>query len=80
MLLVPCSEANKTLFAAQQLHGTARIWWDNYRAMLPADHVVTWEEFKTTFRVHHILEGLLERKLNEFLVLTHGNRTVLQYA
>ena len=80
LLAVPCSEANKTLFATQQLHGTARIWWDNYRAMLPADHVVTWEEFKTTFRVHHILEGLLERKLNEFLVLTQGNRTVLQYA
>ena len=80
LLLVPCSEANKTLFAAQQLRGTACIWWDNYRAMLPADHIVTWEEFWTAFRVHHIPEGLLERKLNEFLVLTQGNRTVLQYA
>ena len=33
----------------QQLRGTARIWWDNYRTMLPADHVVTWEEFRTAF-------------------------------
>ena len=48
--------------------------------MLPADHVVTWEEFRTTFRVHHIPEGLLEQKLNEFLVLTQGNSIVLQYA
>jgi hypothetical protein len=80
LLPVPCSEANKTLFAAQQLHGTARIWWDNYHAMLHADHVVTWEEFRTAFKAHHIPEGLLERKLNEFLVLTQGNRTVLQYA
>ena len=48
--------------------------------MLPADHVVTWEEFRTAFRAHHIPEGLLEWKLNEFLVLTQGNRTVLQYA
>ena len=80
LLPVPCSEANKTLFAAQQLRGTARIWWDNYRAMLPADHVVTWEEFRTAFRAHHIPKGLLERKLNEFLALTQGNRTVLQYA
>ena len=54
LLPVPWSEANKTLFAAQQLCGTARIWWDNYRAMLPADHVVTWEEFRTAFRAHHI--------------------------
>ena len=48
--------------------------------MLPADHVVTWEEFRTAFRAHHIPEGLLERKLNEFLALTQGTRTVLQYA
>ena len=37
LLPVPCFEANKTLFAAQQLCGTARTWWDNYCAMLPAD-------------------------------------------
>ena len=48
--------------------------------MLPADHVVNWEEFRTAFRAHHIPEGLLDRKLNEFLALTQGTRTVLQYA
>jgi hypothetical protein len=79
LLSVPCFEANKTLFAAQRLRGTARIWWDNYYAMQPDGHVVTWEEFKATFRAHHILEGLIERKLNEFLALTQGNHTVLQY-
>jgi hypothetical protein len=63
-----------------QLHGTARLWWDNYFAMLPADHVVTWDEFKNAFRAHHTPEGLIERKLNEFLALTQGTRTVLQYA
>ena len=47
--------------------------------MLPADYVVNWEEFRTTFRAHHIPEGLLDRKLNEFLALTQGTRTVLQY-
>jgi hypothetical protein len=80
LLSVPCSEANKSLFAAQQLHGNARIWWDNYYAMQPDGHVVTWEEFKAAFRAHHIPEGLIERKLNEFLALTQGNHTVLQYA
>jgi hypothetical protein len=48
--------------------------------MQPDGHVVTWEEFKAAFRAHHILEGLIERKLNEFLALTQGTRTVLQYA
>ena len=37
LLPVPCSEANKILLAAHQLRGTARTWWDNYCAMLPAD-------------------------------------------
>jgi hypothetical protein len=68
------------LFPAQQLHGTARIWWDHYHAMQPAGHVVTWDEFRTAFREHHIHEGLIERKHNEFLNLTQGTCTVLQYA
>jgi hypothetical protein len=45
-----------------------------------AGHVVTWDEFRTAFRAHHIPEGLIERKLNEFLTLTQGTRTVMQYA
>ena len=48
--------------------------------MLPADHVVNWNEFKLAFRAHHIPAGLLDRKLNEFLALTQGTRTVVQYA
>jgi hypothetical protein len=38
--------------------------------MQPDEHVVTWEEFQTAFSVHHIPEGLIERKLNEYLALT----------
>ena len=48
--------------------------------MLPTDHVVNWEGFRTAFRAHHILEGLMDRKMNEFLALTQGTHTVLQYA
>jgi hypothetical protein len=70
----------KARFAAQQLLGPARTWWDHFRAMLPAGHEVSWEEFKTAFRGHHIPAGILDRKLNEFLALNQGTRTVLQYA
>jgi hypothetical protein len=80
LLSASCSDENKALFAAQQLQGTARLWWDQFHAMQPADHVVTRDEFRTAFRVHHIPEGLIERKLNEFLNLTQGTRTVTQYA
>jgi hypothetical protein len=48
--------------------------------MQPEGHVVTWEEFCTAFRAHHIPEGLIEWKLNEFLALTQRTRTVMQYA
>jgi hypothetical protein len=80
LLPVLCSDENKVLFAAQQLQGTARLWWDQFHALQAADHVVTWDEFRTAFRAHHIPEGLIERKLNEFLNLTQGTRTVIQYA
>jgi len=49
LLTTPCSEANKTRYAAQQLCGSARMWWDHYHGMLPADHVVNWNEFKLAF-------------------------------
>ena len=48
--------------------------------MQPAGHVISWEEFWNAIRTHHIPEGLIERKLNEFLALNQGTRTVLQYA
>jgi hypothetical protein len=48
--------------------------------MLPAGHEVSWEEFKTAFRGHHIPAGILDRKLNEFLAINQGTRTILQYA
>jgi hypothetical protein len=48
--------------------------------MLPDDREVSWEEFKIAFRGHHIPVGILDRKLNEFLALNQGTRTVLQYA
>jgi hypothetical protein len=80
LLTIPCADSNKAHFAAQQLHGAARIWWDNYCAMQTDGHVISWEEFRNAFRAHHIPEGLVERKLNEFLALTQGTRIVLQYA
>jgi hypothetical protein len=80
LLSAPCSDKDKALFAAQQLHGTACLWWDYFHAMQPTDHVVTWDEFRTAFRAYHIPEGLIEQKLNEFLSLTQGTRTVMQYA
>jgi hypothetical protein len=66
LLSAPCSDENKALFAAQELRGTARIWWDHYHAMQPAGHVITWDEFRTAFQAHHIHEGLIELRSMNF--------------
>jgi hypothetical protein len=75
-----CSYVTKVRFATQQLRGPARTWWDHFLAMQLVDHEVEWREFKAAFRGHHIPAGIMDHKLNEFLALTQGNRTVLQYA
>jgi hypothetical protein len=80
LLTGDCPDDTKARFATQQLRGPARTWWDHVRAILPAGHEVSWEEFKTAFRGHHIPAGILDRKLNKFLALNQGTRTVLQYA
>jgi hypothetical protein len=80
LLTRDCPDETKARFAAQQLRGPARTWWDHFRAMLPASHEVSWEEFKTAFRGHHIPVGILDRKLNECVALNQGTCTVLQYA
>lgn len=74
-----CSNAAKTRFVAQQLPGPARTWCDHFLAIQPADHVVTWDEFKAAFKGHHILVGIIDHKLNEFLAFTQGGHTVIQY-
>nr|CAB3502861.1 unnamed protein product [Digitaria exilis] len=80
ILATPCTANRKVVFAAQQLRGPALLWWENYLALQQEGHVVEWDEFKAAFKAHHIPAGLVERKLNEFLELTQGTRTVLQYA
>jgi hypothetical protein len=77
--LIECSDYQKPVFAAQQLRGAAGAWWGNHLAAQPAGHRVTWAEFRTAFRAHFIPEGIMIRKLEEFLALKQGDQTVMQY-
>jgi hypothetical protein len=67
--LLRCTEYQKTLYAAQQLRGSAGAWWANYTAALQNNHQVPWAEFCEAFRGHHIPAGLMNRKQQEFLNL-----------
>jgi hypothetical protein len=62
-------EYQKTMYAAQKLRGPAGAWWASYTAALPANHHVTWEEFRITFRGHHLLAGAMCRNHSKFLDL-----------
>jgi hypothetical protein len=77
--LLHYTEYQKTLYAAQQLRGTAGAWWASYIATLPDDHHVPWGEFRTAFRAHHLSVGLLRSKLKEFLDIEQGNHSVFDY-
>jgi hypothetical protein len=65
-----------TLYAPQQLRGSAGARWASYIAALPAGHHVPWGEFRTAFRTHHLSTGLLRTNLKEFLDLEQGNHYV----
>ena len=78
--LYPYNDNDNASYAAQQLRGPARTWWDNHVAMFPAGTWFSWNEFKEAFRAHHIPAGVIRRKLTEFLALKQGNNNVMQYA
>ena len=66
-------------FAAQQLLGSASMWWDTFNAMQSADHRVTWQEVTAAYREYYIPAGVLNRKLTEFLDLRLGSMSVMDY-
>jgi hypothetical protein len=40
---------------------------------------VPWGEFRATFHGHHLLAGIMHRKLAEFLDLHQGNHSIYEY-
>jgi hypothetical protein len=77
--LIRCMETQKPLFAAQQLRGSASTWCENFSAIQPIGHQITWDEFKLAFREHYVPEGVLQMRLEEFIQLRQGGDTVMQY-
>src|SRR3954469_17473704 len=67
------------IFAVYFLDGAALQWWENYVAMQPDGHVVTWQEFRDAFRGYHLLDELMERKKEEFCNLTQGDMSMHEY-
>ena len=64
------AKADKVTYTAYHLEGPASLWWENYEAMRPAGQVTTWAEFSEAFHEHHIPEGLMDHKQEEFYSFT----------
>jgi hypothetical protein len=74
-----CDDREKVVYAAGRLQGSAAVWWDTYSAANAAPDTITWEEFTTNFRSHHIPSGVMKIKKNEFLSPKQGGMSVAEY-
>jgi hypothetical protein len=64
--VVDCNNREKVLFAAHQLVGPAADWWDAYVEAHEESETINWQEFKNSFRSHHVLLGVMKLKKKEF--------------
>jgi hypothetical protein len=68
------------LFAAHQLVGPTTDWWDVYVDEAHEElETINWQEFKNSFRSHHVSLGVMKLKKKEFEDLKHGSMTVSEY-
>jgi hypothetical protein len=54
------------------------VLWVNYTTTLLADYQVSWAEFHKAFHGHHILDGPMDRKMQEFLDLKQGSGSMYE--
>ena len=64
--LTTCSDEECVGVTAHQLTDTARAWWDSYSDTHPNPAHISWEEFTEAFHEHHLPEGMLDAKVEEF--------------
>jgi hypothetical protein len=76
--VVQCNNREKVLFALHQLVGPAADWWDAYVEAHEELESINWQEFKNSFRSHHVPLGVMKLK-KEFEDLKQGSMSVSEY-
>jgi hypothetical protein len=61
------------------LEGPATDWWDAYIEAHEEPESINWQEFKNSFRSHHVPLGVMKLKKKEFEDLKQGSITVSEY-
>ena len=77
--ITQCTDRERVLYASGRLEGSAADWWDAYTAAHADANTITWEEFRNSFREHHIPTGVIKLKQKEFLALKQGSMSVSEY-
>jgi hypothetical protein len=70
--VVQCNNREKVIFASHQLVGLAADWWDTYVEAHEEPESINWQEFKNSFRSHHVPLGVMKLKKK-------GSMTVSEY-
>jgi hypothetical protein len=76
--VVQCNNREKVLFALHQLVGPTVDWWDAYVEPHEEPESINWQEFKNSFRSHHVPLGVMKLK-KEFEDLKQGSMSVSEY-
>ena len=77
--IAQCNDREKVLYGSGQLQGAALDWWDAYQYAHPNRDQITWQEFRDSFRSHHVPEALMTLKKKEFLALKQEGMSVTAY-
>jgi hypothetical protein len=77
--VVQCNNREKVLFVAHQLVRPAIDWWDVYVEAREEPETINWQEFKNSFRSHHVSLGVMKLNKKEFEDLKQGSMTVSEY-
>jgi hypothetical protein len=77
--VVQCNNREKVLLASHQLSGHAADWWDAYVEAHEEPESINWPEFRDAFRAHHVPQGVIKLKKNEFQDLKQGSMSVNEY-
>jgi hypothetical protein len=77
--VVQCTNRERVLFATHQLVGPAVDWWDVYVEAHKEPETINWQEFRNSFRTHHVPLGVMKLKKKEFEDLKQCSMTVSEY-
>jgi hypothetical protein len=68
--VVQCNNREKVLFAAHKLVQPATDWWGVYVEVHEEPETINWQEFKNSFRSHHVPMGVMKLRRRNLKILS----------